>query len=136
MKKTWMTIVSIIIITALLTACGAQELPEGFSEEKVINQAEYVVSLLSAKDYEGVAALFAPVMEEGLNAEGLETAIGAQIDKLGAFVSVSSSRVAGGNDKTVGDYGIVVLSCDYENGKATYTISIDSNYQVCGLYMK
>lgn len=136
MKKTNIILVSIMIIIALLTACGAQELPEGFSEEEVINQAEYVVSLLSAKDYEGVAALFAPVMAEGLDAEGLENAVGEQIDKLGGFVRVSSSNIGGGNDKTIGDYGVVVLVCDYENGKATYTISIDSNNQVCGLYMK
>jgi hypothetical protein len=36
----------------------------------------------------------------------------------------------------VGDYAVAVLVCKYENGSATYTISIDADGLVCGLYMK
>lgn len=75
-------------------------------------------------------------MKEALDADGLEDALGTQLDSLGAFKEFKTEATQGGSDSEIGDYAIAVLICEYEEGSATYTISIDSAGNICGLYMK
>lgn len=124
-----------LLIMSVLAACGSKPLPEGFVEEEVLSEAENVVALLSARDYEGVTALFSPAMAE-LDAAKLETSVGPSLDALGAFDRIKSKSTTGGRNDTVGNYATAVLVCEYEKGNATYTISIDEDGKICGLYMK
>lgn len=129
-------ILTIILILGVLSACGSNELPEGFVEEELVGQAQNVVALMSAGDYEGTAAMFSPAMAEQLDAAALESAVGEKLNELGEFDSFTSTSISGGSDKKIGDFGVVVLVCKYQNGNAKYTISIDENDQICGLYLK
>jgi len=136
MKKFRFLALALALALAALAGCSSGSLPEGFVKEDVQREAEDVVTLLSAGEYDTVEALFSSDMKAALDAAALEKALGPQLEKLGAFDSVTSEAVAGGKNDQVGDYAVAVLVCKYENGSATYTISIDADGLVCGLYMK
>ena len=136
MKRKLKFLGSLLITVCLLTACTALALPEGFEEEAVSDRAEYVVEQLSVQDYEGVAAIFSPEMSAVLDAAGLETALGSTIEALGTYEGVTSTSMMGGSSESAGAYAVAILVCKYQNGQAIYTISIDQNNMVCGLYMK
>ncbi len=136
MKKSMVLLLCLLCLLGLLSACGGNALPEGFNEEDVLAQAENVVGLLSARDYTGVAELFSPEMAAELDAAALELALDDSLGSLGSFESFGTEVVAGGSSESIGDFAVAVLRCKYENGKAIYTISIDRDGNLCGLYMK
>ena len=90
---------------------------------------------LSEKNYTGVAEQFSSVME-GLDEKTLSETMDQKLDALGTFVSVTSEDLTGGSSETIGEFATAVLVCEYENGTATYTISIDKDGRICGLYAK
>ena len=120
----------------LLCAYSSSKLPGGLTEEGVLAQAQKVVSQLSAGDYRGVTDCFSTDLATQLGADALQQALGAQLSALGGFQSCQSTAVSGAHDDHIGDYAVAVLICQYENGRATYTISIDKSGAICGLYMK
>ena len=135
-KRTAPAILSLVLLfSILLCGCKAAPLPEGFSEEAVLSTAKEAIALLSVQDYDGAYELFSADMKAGLDAAGLESALGAQLKALGGFVEYKSTAVAGANNDDVGDFAVSVLVCKYENGSATYTISVDSDGLICGLFM-
>lgn len=121
-----------LLLSVIFSLCAClPALPEGFSEEEVKAQAESVVQLLSDKDYQGVAAMFGDEMAAALDAKGLEEALGATLDKLGGYSGIKSEAVFGQDG-----YAVCVIVAEYEFGAAAYTISLDTDGRVCGLYMK
>ena len=124
------------VFMALMTSCASTKLPEGFSEEEVNAAADKVVTLISDKDFDKAVELFSAEMASKLDAAALESAIGSTIDKLGAFEKVTSRAVSGQSSDDGKKYAVAVLVCKYENGTAAYTVSIDEDGRVAGLYMK
>lgn len=135
-KKTAFLFASVVFLCFLLGACAGTALPDGFTEADVLASAENVITLLSCGEYEAVADTFSTQMAQALDAEGLEAAIGSRLDALGGFGAFKSRATTGKSDAVIGDFAVAVIVCSYENGTATYTISIDENGNVCGLYMK
>lgn len=125
-----------IVFMTLMTACGMDKLPEGFDEKEVNAAADMVVERLSDKNYNGVVELFSEEMASQLGADAIEEAVGKTIDDLGAFEKITSRAVSGQTLDNGKKYAVVVLVCKYENGNATYTISIDEDGKIAGLYMK
>jgi len=136
MKRGLLIALALVLAAALLAGCSSGKLPDGFVEADVLKEAENAVALLSAGDYASVEELFSAEMKAALSADSLKSALGPQLEKLGAYDSVTSSAVAGGKDDKLGEYAVAVLVCKYKNGSATYTISIDADAKICGLYMK
>ncbi|MBE6990101.1 MAG: DUF3887 domain-containing protein [Ruminococcaceae bacterium] len=127
--------ISLLCLALLLTACGKKQLPAGFEKNEVINTAKTAVGLLNERDYDGVAAQFSSEMKE-LDAKKLEEVLDPLLTELGDFDKFTSESVSGANSSEIGDYAVAVLGCQYQNGTATYTISVDKAGRICGLYMK
>lgn len=119
-----------------LYACSFSKVPQGFEKEAVVARAKEVVTFLSNKEYEGVCNTFSQEMSDTLDVVGLKNALGSRIDALGTFKEYKSEATSAGFSEAAGDYAIVVLVCAYENGNAIYTICVDSQGNICGLYMK
>ncbi len=135
-KKKWMLLIGVCLICALLLCgCKRGSVPEGFDESEVQQKAEEIVSLMSEQDFEGVASQFSDEMAAKLSADDMEENVGEQIAALGAFKKISSSAFAGGSLETGDNFATAVMVCKYENGKAIYTISIDLDGKICGLYV-
>ena len=119
----------------LLTACASLgPLPEGFSEEDVTAIAVDTVTKLSSEKYDEVCERFSPVMNIG--ADQLKNAVGARIEKVGPLEEVLSTTVGGSSHKDIGDYAVVILDCRHTDGRSYFTVSIDRDGRICGLYMK
>lgn len=124
------------VMTLLIAGCAPKGVPEGFNEDVVISQAKEVVMLMSARDYEGVVGRFSEIMKEALPENSLEAAVDATMTKLGTFREYRSVAAGSGENPTIGKFAVVVIKASYENGEATYTISIDKDGKLTGLYLK
>jgi predicted small lipoprotein YifL len=137
MKKTFLIAVLIITLALIFAGCGAGKLPESFDETAVTDRAKEIVQLLTAQDFEAVSKEVREDVRELLPANELEKALGKMISDLGAFTEYKTVVTAGTKDQKTGEeYATVVLVCNYASGSATYTISMDKNLEIVGLYMK
>ena len=129
MKKLFCLLLCSLLCTGLLAGCGG--LSDKYDEEEVIAQAHAVIESLNAKDYDTVAATMNGEMKEVLPADKLAEVWEPIAGQLGAFDSFTRDAVAEKDGLAV-----VVVTSKYENGNLTYTISLDTGLQLCGLYMK
>lgn len=139
MKKVFRPILAIVLAISsifIFASCSGSPLPEGVDEEAVISSAKEIVTQISNREYEMVVEKLDDQMKQTLDADGMQEAFGANLDRLGKLESFQSEAAAGGTSSEIGDYSTVALVCKYENGKAVYTISIDLDGKICGLYMK
>lgn len=135
MKKRIISLLCALVLGLGLCACENTPLPEGFDQDEVLAQAEQVVDLMEARDYERVSAMFSEELLAELDAEALEAAADEFMVSLGDFVKVATRQVMGQKDDILGDYAVVIIVCEYANDSASYTVSIDSDGKVCGLYV-
>lgn len=135
MKKACVFVVCIVMSIALLAGCGSK-LPKGFDKEEVTARATEIVGYFNALDFEAVEGTVRADLLDILSAEDLEAALKEHIVDMGTFKEISSTAVGGdvepGTDE---DYAIVVVIADYENGKARWTVSLDKNLELIGIYM-
>jgi len=120
-----------MVCLCLLAGCSSNALPEGMTEDQVRQASEQVVTMLSDGNYAGIEALYDSTMKSALPAGQLKTALSAQLDQLGGFQSFDQESFYGKKG-----YAVAVLTCSYESGKAIFTISLNPDYQLSGLYMK
>ena len=136
MKKTAVLLLAFAMLFSL-AACGASKLSDEYVEADVIARAEALVGVINTKDYPAVVAELRDDLEASITAEQLESAWGASLDKAGAFVSFSKEAAASQKNESTGEnYAVVVLVCKYENSTLTYTVSMDKDLEIVGMYMK
>ena len=136
MKKILYPVVAVILILAL-TACSSSKLAEGFDTETVKTQTETLISLANDQDFDGIVAMIREDLQSQVTAEDLETGWKPQLDSSGTFEEVSSTAVYGQLDQSTGeDYAVCVAVCKYASASRTFTISMDKDYKIVGLYMK
>jgi len=136
MKKVLVPMMAIILILAL-AACSSNKLASSFDKDKVVSRAEELVQTVNTFDYGTVVSALRKDLQTQLTADKLEASWGSQLKAAGNFVEFSSEAVYGTKDKSTGEsYAVAVLVCKYENATLTYTISMNSNLEIVGLYMK
>lgn len=136
MKKVRIILLTMLVM-GVLTACGAGKLSENYVEDDVITKAEQVVELFNDKDYQAVTDMVREDLQEQLSADVLKSALDEKLTAAGEFMEYSQSATAGQQDKSTGeDYAIVVLICKYQNSNLTFTISMDEDMNLVGIYMK
>lgn len=136
MKKVVSALAAVMVMVLAFTSCSAP-LSSEFNEQEVVSQATEVVELLSEKKYDEVCSRFDPVMKQSIaDGKALEKALGEILDSLGDFKSVEKAQTAGSKDSAGNPIAVAVLVCDFTNKKAVFTISIDKNDKICGLYVK
>ena len=109
------------------------ELPEGYSEQEVTKKAELIVTYLSRQDFESVNGQTSEEVSELLSAEVLEEALGQLLTAAGEFKQINSTVVTGVKDNDT--YVVCVVVCRFENRKHTFTISLNRDLRIVGLYM-
>lgn len=134
MKKRYIIVPATALALLLAVCTGGNELSEGFEKEQVMKKAKYFIKRLNNRDYEYCYQMFNPIMEEAMNLEKLKTTMNPIFDVLGNFVrvkgiAVSSKKVHGA------DYAVCTIKCIYENGPANFTLSLDKNLKLGGLYI-
>jgi hypothetical protein len=123
--------ITVLALCLLPAGCASSALPEGMSEDQVRTVSEQIVSLLDSDDYSSVEALYDDTMKTALPQGQLKTALSSELDRLGSFQSFDQESFYGKQG-----YAVAVLTCSYDSGKAVFTISLDPDYSLAGLYMK
>lgn len=145
--KKWKIIISVLAVIGILAVIGVGIywwLPKGkminesetFQEEEVIKQAELIISLFDAEEYEGIINLS---VDEAKNDKFMEALTGAKAqlsdDEWGTFQSFGTIYTA--EVEQMGkNYVLVQMNAVYENTSVTYTITFDEELLMAGFYVR
>lgn len=136
MKKT-LSIFLVMLLAFSLTACSQNKLADIYVEEDVITSAKEIVELVNAQDFDGVNAAMRADLQESLTGQQLEDALAPLLTQAGAFQEYSTVTAVGQKSKSTNeDYATVVLVCKHENGNLIFTITLDANLDLVGIYCK
>jgi len=76
-------------------------------------------------------------LEDQLTSDQLKDAMEQKLIEAGSFLEYQSISTLGQKSKSTGeDYATVVLVGKYENSSLVFTITMDSNLDLVGLYLK
>jgi hypothetical protein len=127
----------LLIFSITLSACNPVKLADIYDENIVIERAKEVVEMINSQDYDKVNAEIRDDLQDQLTSNKLNDAIGAKLVEAGAFVEYPSITTLGQKSKTSGeDYATVVLVGNYEKSTIVFTITMDSNLDIVGFYVK
>lgn len=136
MKRAIIFLLSIIILASFV-ACSSNKLADVFKEDEVVARAKEYVETINTLDYDAVVAGLREDLQSQVTAESLESAWGPQLDEAGKLEKYTTVVAYGQKSKTTQeDYAVCVLVCEYENASLTFTISMDEDLEIVGLYMK
>jgi len=127
----------LLVFSITLSACTSVKLADIYDENIVIERAKEVVEMINSQDYDKVNAEIRDDLQDQLTSNQLKDAIGAKLVEAGAFIEYPSITTLGQKSKTSGeDYATVVLVGKYEKSTMVFTITMDSNLDIVGLYVK
>jgi hypothetical protein len=127
----------LLVFSITLSACTSGKLADIYDETIVTERAKEVVEMINAQDYDKVNAEIRDDLQDQLTSNRLKDAIGAKLVEAGAFIEYPSITTLGQKSKTSGeDYATVVLVGKYEKSTIVFSISMDSNLDIVGLYVK
>ncbi len=106
-----------------------------FDETAVQKQAEEVVELLDAGDYDGLRAMADSKLAGLINEEEMEAARDNQAEDWGEFLNYGSVYLIESTQRGIHS-AVAQMTAAYENTSVTYTISFDEDLKLTGLYMK
>lgn len=130
MKKV-ISVLMVVFCGILFIGCGASKLSSNYNEEDLKTSSENVVNYLVEGKYDEVINMGSDELKNQLTADQLKEAYSPLQDKLGKYEKV---------DKIVfqekDGIAIAVLIAKYENGKAQFTLSFNSDMKMVGIYIK
>ena len=128
MKRILLMVLGVVMLFTL-AACGGNKVGDA-TAKKYIAKAEDVVSLLNEAKYEDIYAMFDEQMKTGLPVEQMEE-LTPIIEQSGSFEKIDKSSV----EEKDGFY-VVVLVAKYSEEKRIYTITLNEQEEVAGLFIK
>lgn len=135
--KTNRILIIFLVMTFLLSACKGTKLAEGFDENSVAEHAKGIVELINAKDFDSVNSELRDDLESQLTANQLQEAMETKLDEAGQFVQYKSIAIVGQKSKTTGeDYATAVVVGEYEKGNLIFTITMNIDLEIVGIYLK
>jgi len=127
----------VVTFSVILSACTSPKLADSYDENAVIDRAKDVVKMINSQNFDAVNAELREDLQDQLTSTQLKDAIGQKMIDAGAFVDFQTISTLGQKSKSTGeDYATVVLVADYESSPIVFTISMDSNLDIVGLYVK
>ncbi|MGF6376784.1 hypothetical protein M2140_001862 [Clostridiales Family XIII bacterium PM5-7] len=135
MKKKYIILPAMMLLLGICVGCSGDNLPAGFEKEQVVDQSKSFIRLLTEREYAKCYDQFNDIMKNSMDQKKLENTFNSIFEGLGGFVRFKSESLS--QSKSLGvDYAVCVIKCLYENGEATFTISLDKDLQIGGLYIK
>lgn len=134
MKKSYLVIPAALTLLAYVCLTG-NELSAGFEKNRVYGTAREFIGGLNQRRYDVCYGFFSDTMKKAMTSEKLASTLDSVLGSLGGFIrfkgfSASTKKILGQN------YAICTVKCIYENGPATYTVSLDENLKIGSLYIK
>lgn len=130
MKKIISTLL-IVFCGVLFIGCGASKLSSNYNEEDLKIASEKIITNLNDGKYEDVVDMGSDELKSQLSKEKIEEAYEALKGKLGKYESIEKISF-----KEKDDIAAVIAIAKYENGKAQFTLSFNTDIKLMGIYMK
>lgn len=115
----------------VLTACGAQSLPEQFDEGTVKAEAEKAIGYFNEQDYQSILDMGNDEFQEAITVEEFAAQCDPYFDRCGEYQGISKTIVLGNVDQeTQKAYGGVVMVGTYSDGTIQFTIGFDEEMKL------
>ncbi len=127
----------VLLLSVALSGCTSTKLAEIYDETKVAERGKEVVAIINTQDFNLVNSELRDDLEDQLTSKQLSDAMSQKLKDAGKFVEYQSITTLGQKSKSTGeDYATVVLVGKYENGTLIFSITMDSNLDLVGIYLK
>lgn len=134
MKKRYIAVPAALVLFYAICA-GSSELPEGFDKNRVFRVSKDFINRLNEGDFKACYQRFNETMKSSMSSERLESTFRSIAEGLGGFVRFKGLSVSA--KKSLGvEYAVCVVKCQYEKEAATFTLSLDKEMKIGGLYIK
>lgn len=137
MKKILTIALSLGLALVLLAGCNSiLPLPEGMDEDAIVADAKQAVDALNARDWAAFNGYFT---DFDLSEEDWAGSFDPILDELGAFEDYGNIATTGYSEEVSDSdevqYGLVLLTCNYENGKKVYQVTFDIDSELVGFHV-
>lgn len=127
----------LVLSLLILTACSSNKIPEGFTETELTNKVNEIVSLLNDNKVNEVYSMFRSDVQAMLKLEDLEVIIQDKFEQVGTFKEVTQIAFTDTKDPSTSElYAVVIVVCEHEEGKTTYTLSFNEELELVGFFVK
>lgn len=137
MKKLrrFVIIIYAAVIALTFAACAGSAFD--YDKDAVTKRAAEVIDVINTRDYDAIYNLFREDLKPLTSADDFKTAWEPYLSPAGAFVEIKSTDSTGQADQKSGEkYILAAVKCQYENKTYIYTIIMDTDLNVTGLYLK
>lgn len=132
MKKIVCSAVGLLLSLALLTGCQGKALPEGMSEDALLEAGKDVMLLVVQGDYQSVLETFRSDVQETLTVEDIQTLALRQLDGAGVYKQIEKSMTTG--QSSDGEhYGVTVLYCEFSEKDILFRLAFDADMALIGM---
>lgn len=132
MKKIFCSAVGLLLSLALLTGCQGKALPEGMSEDALLEAGKDVMLLVVQGDYQSVLETFRSDVQETLRVEDIQTLALRQLDGAGVYKQIEKSMTTG--QSSDGEhYGVAVLYCEFSEKDILFRLAFDADMALIGM---
>lgn len=132
MKKIVCSAVGLLLSLVLLTGCQGKALPEGMSEDALLEAGKDVMLLVVQGDYQSVLETFRSDVQETLTVEDIQTLALRQLDGAGVYKQIEKSMTTG--QSSDGEhYGVAVLYCEFSEKDILFRLAFDADMALIGM---
>lgn len=132
MKKIVCSVVGLLLSLVLLTGCQGKALPEGMSEDALLEAGKDVMLLVVQGDYQSVLETFRSDVQETLTVEDIQTLALRQLDGAGVYKQIEKSMTTG--QSSDGEhYGVAVLYCEFSEKDILFRLAFDADMALIGM---
>ena len=132
MKKIFCSAVGLLLSLVLLTGCQGKALPEGMSEDALLEGGKDVMLLVVQGDYQSVLETFRSDVQETLTEEDIQTLALRQLDGAGVYKQIEKSMTTG--QSSDGEhYGVAVLYCEFSEKDILFRLAFDADMALIGM---
>lgn len=126
-------IVLVFVLTAFLAVGCTSRLSDKFDEK----QAEKIATLSCTGKISEAYGLLSDLLKAQVTEEQITAGIEGTIEPLGEFEKINGTNVSSQKDKDTGtEYALAIVIAKFEEGKAQFTISFDTEMNCVGFYIK
>ena len=134
MKK-WIALCLALLCAGLLCACQGKPLPDGMSEDTLLQKGQEVLLELVEGDYDAVYGYLRPDVAADTSPEEIQALALRQLDGAGVYKQIDS-RMATGQTSNGESYGVAVLYCKFSEDNVLARLDFDPNLCLIGLEIK
>ena len=126
---------SLSLLVFLLVACSG--VPDGFDKVTLETKTQEVIDLMESYQEIEVISLLRHDLQAYISDEELHTNLVAKYESVGEATDKITFTISDTKDPQTDEvYATVIAQVEHENGRSTYTVSFNTDYELVGLYIK